>query len=317
MYVVTNRNIQSQESPPKRFGSGFNGAAYDELRLAKAKRVGSRWKVDILDEPAKAKGSEVARWPSEDAYVELQNTMRTKKRNCVFYVHGYRVKFADVLERSAFIERRYNVEVVAFTWPSDGKTTRYLSDKRDAVRSIHALDRCLQKLKEYMVKYHENDCGQSFSLLLHSMGNYLFKHLLKSSIYEGETLLFDNVVMAAADVNHHDHVEWVERVRYRKRLYITINENDYALGISRAKLGSAQRTRLGHCTRGLSSRNAEYLDFTLARGIGNSHAYFAEANRLRNQNVKKTFNAILNGKRIEESGAAYDYCALTNAFVIK
>ena len=39
------------------------------------------------------------------------------------------------------------------------------------------------------------------------------------------------------DVVQH-HKLWVERLKFRKRLFITINENDYALAASRAKARS-------------------------------------------------------------------------------
>ncbi|VAX35337.1 hypothetical protein MNBD_UNCLBAC01-619 [hydrothermal vent metagenome] len=50
--------------------------------------------------------------------------------------------------------------------------------------------------------------------------------------------------------------------------------NDYALQASRLKSGEKQLARLGHYTQNLYSKNAVYLDFTDARNVGNSHAYF-------------------------------------------
>ncbi|MGL6231831.1 hypothetical protein ACSZMQ_12290 [Aeromonas rivipollensis] len=51
-------------------------------------------------------------------------------------------------------------------------------------------------------------CPFTINLMLHSMGNYLFKHLLGSSTYNANHLLFDNVVMVAADTNNEHHAEW-------------------------------------------------------------------------------------------------------------
>ncbi|MDJ0682577.1 MAG: hypothetical protein QNJ18_22280 [Xenococcaceae cyanobacterium MO_167.B52] len=60
------------------------------------------------------------------------------------------------------------------------------------------------------------------------MGAYLLEHLLKSPIYEGETLFFDNIIMMSADVNNQNHADWVDRIECRNRLFITINEDDLA-----------------------------------------------------------------------------------------
>ena len=107
------------------------------------------------------------------------------------------------------------------------------------------------------------------------MGNWLLKNLLKSSVYNGETLLFDNVVLCAADVNNENHERFVDRIQHRRRIYITINENDGPLGWSRRKLGSQQKARLGHYTKNLVSNVAVYFDFTEAKNIGDSHSYFS------------------------------------------
>ena len=106
------------------------------------------------------------------------------------------------------------------------------------------------------------------------MANYLYKHLLKSGSSEGAGLLFDNVILAAADTNNEDHALWVDRIRCRRRVYITINEDDRALAVSRMKSGEEQKARLGHYSFGLDSQQGVYVQFTDVRGVGDSHAYF-------------------------------------------
>ena len=72
--------------------------------------------------------------------------------------------------------------------------------------------------------------------------------MLGSSVYLGTRLLFDNVILAAADTNNERHADWVDKIRCRKRVFITINENDGALLASRIKSGPEQLARLGHYT---------------------------------------------------------------------
>jgi len=311
MIIITNRNYQPKKSPEEIFGKRFNAKGPDELRLLTAKKINKRWKIDIHEDKEKLKDGSVVD-ASEHAFLQLQKRMLQKKRDALFYVHGFNNDFHTVLETCHQLEKNYPVEIIAFTWPANGReggglfkgaggVASYKSDKRDAIRSVAALDRVLERLNDYFLKYQNESqrCGQRISLLMHSMGNYLFKHLLKSSIYHGETALFDNVILASADVNNYAHAEWVDKIAYRRRLYITINENDYALQASRMKFGQKQMARLGHFTQNLYSKNAIYLDFTEAARIGKSHAYFVDKTIQYNKRVHKLFHKMFLGEKIE------------------
>ena len=314
MYVVTNRNLQPDAQPEERFGAGFNQKGPNELRLAEARKVGDRWQVDILEDRTTYNGEEM--WASEAAFLKAQQRMQQRQTNALFFVHGFNTDFSDALESAYEIERLYNLEVLLFTWPSNGGGTieglaSYQDDKRDASLSTGALDRCLEKLTGYFTKYAEQACKRKFSLAMHSMGNYLFKRLLLSSIYQGETKLFDNIVMLAADVNNKNHAEWVDRVKFRNRLFITINEDDAALSASKALPGDEQEARLGHWTRNLTARNATYLDFTDAAEIMTHHNYFTDGSALDNSRIKELFSRAFNGDKAER-GLAFD--AATGAY---
>lgn len=262
-------------------------------------------------------------------------------RDILLFVHGFNNDFEEVAKRCfGFADSFPNLEVVAFTWPANGGGIKgvpdYLEDKRDAQASVVAFDRVLARMhallakartdmleqarlhaarqfpgnaerqRAYLARRSETDCPFSVNLLLHSMGNYLFERTLKSSALRGATLLFDNVVMAAADVNNPDHSEWVEQVQVRNRLYVTINEDDMALRASRMKGGDEQLARLGHYPYNLAARNTVYVDFTGVPHVGGSHAYF-EGKPLANGKVKRFFQSALAGGRAEEdAGLVYD-----------
>lgn len=314
MLIVTNRNLQPSGSAEDLFGPGFNNKDPDELRLASVTKTRGKWKVDIHDDTVEYEGTRMH--ASEQQFLLMQKRMLEKQRNCLFFVHGFNNDFLDVLERGHQFEHHYKVEVVAFSWPANGRSSglgriggvaSYKSDKRDAVRSTNALDRAFEKLGDYFDKYMEENrrCNMRISLLMHSMGNYLFKNLMRSSVYQGETALFDNVILAAADVNNAEHEEWVDRIQCRRRIYITINEDDNALSFSRAKFGDKQRARLGHFAHNLNSRQAVYLDFTDSPHVGDSHAYFEGEPIKQNPLVKHVFDQMVNG-RAAEHGLTYD-----------
>lgn len=354
MFIVTNRIVdESKKSENEAFGSKPM-AGPNELRLAEATRKGKKWNVDILPDTispqmAKDVGLDPAGSHFASAYVSRKllercagksGTAKTGKagKNLLLFVHGFNNDMTDVLDRAEMLEANFGVEVLCFSWPANGGgvsgVLSYKSDKRDALASIGALDRVLEKMQTMLADFHRQyvreleekaearfanngeawdryfaqevnkRCPFTVNLMLHSMGNYLFKNLLKSSTYSGDRLLFDNVVMVAADTNSEGHAEWVDRIQSRKRVYITINENDVALRASRLKMGEQQKARLGHYLRGLDSRVATYVDFTGQAHVGDSHAYFEGAS-LGNAKVKAFFNAVLNGA-IGEDSARFD-----------
>lgn len=266
-----------------------------------------------------------------------QRVVKSKK-NLLLFVHGFNNDVKAVVKRAYKLEELYDVEVLAFTWPADGGgvggVLSYKSDKKDARASIGALDRVLEKIranlddlrnfqiamirKEVSSEHAENAetrdevfarrvtalCPFKVTLMLHSMGNYLFKQLLKSSLYSAGELLFDNVLLVAADTNNKSHAEWANRIEFRNRLYITINEHDSALKWSRMKGGEEQLARLGHLPYELDSERAVYVNLTDAPFVKESHAYF-EGTPIRNKIVKNFFDDALNGE-VASRGLTYD-----------
>jgi len=264
---------------------------------------------------------------------------RKQGKNLLFFVHGFNNDVKVVLDRADSMARTYGVEVVAFTWPANGGgglhgVASYKRDKRDAKASIGALDRVLAMSYEYLnafnkkhvddicktaneryknnaeardqfiAKMTEKGCPFRVTMMAHSMGNYIYKHLLKSGASEGNNLLFDNVVLVAADTNSAHHAQWVDNIRCRSRVYVTINENDSALLASRMKSGQEQLARLGHYPYNLNSRQTVYVQFTDESRVGKSHAYF-EKGPIKNARVKKFFDRAFNGERAE-TGLCYD-----------
>lgn len=265
---------------------------------------------------------------------KISRRLEELDRNLVFFVHGYNNNLKAVLDRAQGFENAYDVEVVAFSWPADGGgfiggTTNYLSDKRDAQASVGALSRALFKIADYLdafnkerikaiedeatrrfpddaekwdqffTKAAEKGCPFTVNMVLHSMGNYLYKHVLQSSAMRVDRLTFDNIIMVAADANNEGHAEWVNTIQCRNRVYITINEDDGALRASRMKAGEEQKARLGHYPYNLFAERAVYVDFTDLPHVSDSHAYF-EGKPLTNRKVSAFFTQALNGGRAEE-----------------
>lgn len=354
MFFVTNREIRDGKNVKnlKMLGDKPSKEGPNDLRLFEATKTGKKWGLRLVEEVVTAAMlSEIAKLekangskPSHNGdkkyaswYVakKLYYKLKTKKRNLVFFVHGFNNTPEEMLNRAHNFSVKYKVEVIPFCWPANGGglggvkgALSYKSDKRDALASAGALDRCLEKISNYLREFNksfldelkselskrENEseaammrlydrmakrsCPFTVNLVCHSMGNYLFKHLLKSSTYHGNRLMFDNVVLVAADTNNKEHRSWVDRINCRNRIYITINEDDKALKISRVKSGEEQQARLGHYTHDLYSQKAKYVDFTDIGEVGRSHAYF-EGKPIKNPKVRRFFDKAFNGNRAE------------------
>lgn len=260
---------------------------------------------------------------------------REEGKSILFFVHGYNNDVEDVLQTAEEIEKLYGVIVVPFTWPANGGgkiagAAAYLSDKADARASATALNRAIGKIQFYHLlltesrksalrkradkKFPNNrqaadawftqrlemECPIRLSLLCHSMGNYLFKCTLKTSDNVTSELVFDNINLVAADTNNANHREWVGQLDVRKRVYVVINEDDFALQASRRKPGNEQRARLGHYTFELNSPNACYIDLTRSEGVGSEHSCFKGKPVASNMSLQALFNAMFNGESVEE-----------------
>ena len=78
-----------------------------------------------------------------------------------------------------------------------------------------------EKRNELSIKLQEESCSISVNMMIHSMGNYLYRYTLYPNSSDAHDLLFDNVVLVAADDNNEGHKEWVDKMPCRKSVCIT------------------------------------------------------------------------------------------------
>jgi esterase/lipase superfamily enzyme len=305
----------------------------DELTLREARALRRAYRMDIDER--------IYRYGSLRVACSLMEQARTERRHVLVYVHGYNNDMHDVVRTCEALEALYGVIVLPFSWPANGGgvvagTAAYLNDKQDARASMDALNRFLGKLQFFhekltearkdelwaqaAVEHPDNpsaaqqrfaelldaDCQITLNMLLHSMGCYLLKYALRPSSAASRELIFDNITLAAADANNAAHEVWVEELRVRNRLYITINENDFALEWSRRKPGDEQLARLGDYLLNLIATNARYLDVTRADAVGNAHNYFTGEPVQRNQGLKGMFFRALTGGRAEDRDMTFE-----------
>lgn len=299
MLVVTNRCLKNANAKNESmFGENVNSKGPGEVRIAWAEKRADNWSFSLVSEPPEMSRDTL---PSKNVFKEFKKILLEKKKNCVFYIHGYDTNFQESLSQGWALQERYGIGIVLFSWASNPGgfiDEEYKKAKQIAVESSRAIDLTLEKLGRYMREDTDGDCGGiSLNLLIHSLGNYLFQKFVESPLFAGETRIFTNLILHQADVASKEHEVWVNKLQCARRVYVTLNEEDWPLWISQ---GYNNAPRLGNTATDLISKRAKYFDFTDADGIGKyGHQLFskpADNNRV----IKTYFSHVFNGKSGEE-----------------
>jgi esterase/lipase superfamily enzyme len=265
-YFGTNRK-PNRKSAPEDFGSGFSEDGLANLRFGMAEVSGEDLdEVDLYvaaerlksDRARKIKGAPGSVLGSQNIFNRVRGKMVQHSRDTVIFIHGYNVSFQEGLTSAAELKRNFStaesgpgVNVVLFSWPSDGSMMPYIAygnDRQDAAASGPAFARGLLKLAEFLRgSTAEDACDQRIHLVAHSMGNYVLRHTLQEIIKQSPgrpARLFDQVFMMAADEDddafEHDH-KLKQLPRLAKRVNVYFNNNDRAMAVSDKTKGNPDR----------------------------------------------------------------------------
>ena len=157
---------------------------------------------------------------SKAAFSDLQTIMR-RSSDVLLFIHGYNVSWTDavgtalslqeMLSRCPDGDPEQQVQVVLFTWPSDGMAlpfVSYKSDRSEAAGSGNAVGRGILKVRDFLAslrRAEEELCKQDLHILCHSMGNYLLEHAIErcDAFTPGNALprIFEHIFLCAADVD--------------------------------------------------------------------------------------------------------------------
>lgn len=169
------------------------------------------------------------------------------------YVHGYNNDWQDSIDELVDMHAvlstaiGYDPVLVGFSWPSTGRTGRYLSDREEARDSVPAFVRLLADINEFLLET-EPQCFSTSYCIAHSMGNYLLR---KGAEYLSDHLgtpvgraMFNETIMLAPDIAARD----IERdgkgqyiADFSRRVHVYYSKHDRALKASSAKRFGANR----------------------------------------------------------------------------
>ena len=195
---------------------------------------------------------------STNIFQRVRQKMIGHARDTVIFIHGYNVSFKEALTSAAQVKRNFSkdeggpgVNVVLFSWPSDGSMKPFLAyanDRQDAAASGPAFARGLLKLADFLRGSTPAEaCDHNVHLVAHSMGNYVLRHTVQEFIARSAgrpARLFDQVFLMAADEDddafEHDH-KLKPLPRFAKRVNVYFNNNDRAMAISDVTKGNPAR----------------------------------------------------------------------------
>jgi len=284
MIIITNRKIYPENQGLEKFG-GIPSSKPDEIRVVEVTKKKKKWDAQTI---------------TGNIIGKITNCL-TQKRPLLVFVHGFSNTFLEVVKRAERLERLYDVDAIAFSWPAagegEGYKINYRGDKRDAEASTDAFGKCLGLIGEVC----KTARPLTLNIMFHSMGNYLLKNFVLSNQAKEQLCIFDNVLLVAADTNNENHSEWVGKLSPRKKKYIVINKKDDALAVSARLLGEKQGSRLGHCLENLNAHDTNYINITNAKRVGKQHSYFVGRPVAANVALHQFFKKAFRGKGAERN----------------
>ncbi len=266
VYFGTNRK-PNRQSGPDDFGRGFSADGLANLRFGMAEVTGEELDSheiyiarEILrkDTERKIKGGKNSKLGSIEVFGRVREKMVAHNRDTVVFIHGYNVSFKEALTSAAQLKRQFStaeggpgVNVVLFSWPSDGSMMPYIAyanDRQDAAASGPAFARGLLKLADFLRGSTSVEaCDQRIHLVAHSMGNYVLRHTVQEIVAHSPgrpVRLFDQICLMAADEDddafEHEH-KLKPLPRLAKRVNVYFNNNDRAMAVSDKTKGNPDR----------------------------------------------------------------------------
>ena len=306
VYFGTNRKPNRKRAPDD-FGSAFSEDGLANLRFGWAEVGGEEFDdYDIhiaperlvVDYARKIKGAKGSVFGSENVFRRVREKMVQRSCDTLLYVHGYNNSFREALSSAARLKRNFStgrggpgVNVVTFSWPSDGSMMPYIAyanDRQDAAASGPAFARGLLKLADFLRgSTPEEACHHRLHLVAHSMGNYVLRHTLQEYLRHSQgrpPRLFDQVFLMAADEDddafEHDHkLKFLPRLA--KRVNVYFNNKDRAMAVSDKTKGNPDRLgddgpRIPRAVPG----KVTLIDVTPVVGGLVQHWYFLDSERV-------------------------------------
>lgn len=241
-------------------------------------------------------------------YNDFMSEICTKTSDWLLFVHGDAKTYNESVQRGFDIQNTYNVNIIVFSWPSEVPDINGLKNFKNSENNVSkSVDHFIQLLS-FMKDFQESNSvfqqNANLSMFLHSLGNLFLKKLVDSTnneiIYD---TIFENIIMNSAAVNRENHEDWVEKLSFQKRIYITNNHYDYSL--KGLHLYTRHGNQLGEEFNDVVAKNANYVHFTEAVGFrtptSTTHTYFIGEVPGQSENIRSFYFDVIHGDQVDFS----------------
>ena len=299
MLVFTNRDVLAGDAAPA-FQRSFTPGARRVGCASAVRDAAGRWMLSAVDDQV----------TERDALDRLL-PLFAGPRPVLVFLHGNGQAPAHTFTRCLQLEAEYNVEVVGFSWPSEGflcdggalprlaggdapaeemelagvkpatrgsaeaqqMARRYRQAKVNAQDSVDALALFLRMVATARLISN----AQPYALAAHSLGAHLLQYALEVPGASESIATAHNVVLLAPCVRADGHAGWLHQLRPKGRTYVTFNQGDNVLSGAMVADGGKQ-AKLGADPGAVLLRGPgfRYVSFSNApAGIG-GHRYFVD-----------------------------------------
>lgn len=226
-----------------------------------------------------------------DYFADLRECInKSSTKDAFVFVHGFCVSFADAARRTAQLAHDlwFDGAPVMYSWPSNVELSRagYMGDEDNVKNTV-------VNLKKFLIQIAANTKANNIHLIAHSMGNIALTDALESIKQSAENPLFNQVILAAPDIDASVFEQnIVPAIRgTAKRITLYVSSNDFALQKSR-ELRQWDYPRAGEAGDGIIVINGiDTIDASRIKTDLLGHSYYAETVPL----LYDIFHLLVNG----------------------
>jgi Alpha/beta hydrolase of unknown function (DUF900) len=319
MLIFTNRKVQ-HANDASAFTLQFQPGS-DQLGMAQVERDAAGFLV-----------SNTRSVLTDDAAMKLLVPVFQGDKSILVYLHGNNNPPSSCFERCARLGEIYGVEVIGFSWPSEGylssgddlpnmaaadlgrsndpslatvtsgnrkegwadrKIRRYRQAKVNAQDSGDALARFLRLIAA--ARLYSNH--QRVSIAAHSLGCHFIQYAIESDGAAESLSAAYNIALLAACCRAEGHANWVNKLTPKGKVFVTYNQSDLVL--YGAYIADSQQTKLGTepGSRIIDSK-VRYVSFSGGHVGLHGHGYFVcDLNDTMQKSSKKVFGRIFSSEQ--------------------
>lgn len=174
--------------------------------------------------------NEIHELTQDQFLADLKDVQARKGKNLLVFIHGYNVSFEDAAKRTAQMQfdLKFPGAAIFYSWPSQANWYGYKSDKERIEMSVGQIRHFLEDLAK-------RSGAETINLVAHSMGNVGLTAALKDIQSTDGNPIFNQVVLAAPDIDAETFKNDIARhiVTKAKRMTLYTSKTDLALIASR------------------------------------------------------------------------------------